>query len=83
MHGMLLAVFCVVVSGGSVSAGGVEDASDDVGDFVLERTDEKPVEAIKRRIEGAAANETVEGKEVNVDCSSDRNLFRVPVDGLF
>jgi len=68
MHGKLLAamaVFCAVISGGSVSAGGVEDASDDVGDFVLERTDEKPVEAMKglQSKEGTTKNETGEPVE--------------------
>ena len=68
MHGKLLAamaVFCAVISGASVSAGGVEDASDDVGDFVLERTDEKPVEAMKglQSKEGTTKNETGEPVE--------------------
>ena len=59
-----MAVFSVVVVVGGEGVSGVEDVDNDVGDFVLERTDEKAEGAIKKPTEGKATNETAERNEV-------------------
>ena len=76
-----MAVFSVVVVGGEgEGVSGVEDVDDDVGDFVLERTDEKAEGAIKKPTEGKATNETAERNEVPRQIAHRETFAPIPLN---